>query len=200
MMTIAAIIAAAFSFSACDNDRILDTNQSIVLSGQWYGDFGMYYTWIERGHSYTFDSYETDIVFYPAYDYATHGRGKQVDYYEYGPYEYQYYQFEWAIRDGYIYLYYDYDHELDTRISQYSMTNDYFSGVFPGGTRFRLRKIADYYNWTPFVNNWGYSYRDRWVDYYGGYYMDARTRSEAAPDSTLQEGKVVSRGRRTEIK
>ena len=60
----------------------------------------MYYEYEYRGHIYTFDSYDTDIVFYPEYDYATYGYGYQVDWYEEGPYERMSFKFNWEIRDG----------------------------------------------------------------------------------------------------
>ena len=167
----------------------------MVLSGEWRGDFGMFYTYVDRGRTYTFDSYDTYIRFIPAYSYARYGTGTQVDYYEYGPYEYQYYSFRWEVSNGNIYLTYDYDHELDTRISDYAMTNDYFSGRFAGtNTTFRLYKMADYYSWSPYTNSYGYGSRDSWSSYYP-YYAPA-TRSGGSADST---GCVVSRGRRTEL-
>ena len=71
----------------------MDVKQSIKFAGQWTGDFGMYYTYRYRGQYLTFDSYDTDIVFYPEFDGATYGYGKQVDYYEHGPYSYIYNSF-----------------------------------------------------------------------------------------------------------
>ena len=190
---------AAFSFSSCED--IEDINQSMALSGQWRGDFGMYYDYIDgRGRRYTFDSYDTRITFIPAYSHALYGRGTQVDYYDSGPYEYQYYKFSWEINNGSLYLTYDYDPELDTRISNYRMTNDYFSGVFSSsGTSFRLYKLADYYNWTPYVNIYGYGDRYDW-DY--GYYYDvpfSRSGGEQLADSIASEGKVLARGRRSSL-
>ena len=188
---------AAFSFSSCED--IEDINQSMALSGQWRGDFGMYYNYVDGyGRRYTFDCYDTRITFTPAYSQALHGRGTQVDYDDRGPYEYQYYKFSWSINNGILYLTYDYDHELDTRISNYRMTNDYFSGTFSSsGTSFRLYKLADYYNWTPYVNIYGYGDRYDW-DY--DYLYDApfsRSEGEQLADSIASEGKVLSRGRRS---
>ena len=123
------MMMSAFAFTSCIDDE--DTDQSMALSGEWRGDFGMFYDYVDRyGRRYTFDSYDTRITFIPAHSYARSGRGTQVDYYDRGPYEYQYYKFSWQVSNGNIYLTYDYDHELDTRISNYRMTNDYFSGTF----------------------------------------------------------------------
>jgi len=185
----AIIIACASMFISCRDME--DTNQSMALSGEWRGDFGMYYTYVERGRTYTFDSYDTYIRFIPDHAYAKYGVGTQVDYYEYGPYEYQYYSFTWSINNGVIYLSYDYDHELDTRISNYHMTNDYLTGTFPfSNSSFRLYKLTDYYSWTPYVNAYGYGSRYNWNQYYAPFTRSADVESA---DST---GHVLSRGRR----
>ena len=171
-----------------------DTNQSMVLSGEWRGDFGMYYTYVDRGRAYTFDCYDSYIRFIPDHAYANYGVGTQVDYYEYGPYEYQYYNFTWSINNGVIYLSYDYDHTLDARISNYHMTNDYLTGTFPASnSSFRLYKMADYYSWTPYVSIYGYGSRYDWDDYYPYYAPATRSADEQAADSTAH---VLSRGRR----
>ncbi|MBP3711974.1 MAG: hypothetical protein J6I86_05860 [Bacteroidaceae bacterium] len=189
------IMMSALFLSSC---RDMDTDQSMALSGQWRGDFGMFYDYIDgHGRTYTFDSYDTRLTFVPAYDYATYGRGTQVDYYDYGPYEYQYYKFSWEIRNGYIYLTYDYDHQLDVRISNYRMTNDYFSGVFSNsGTRFNLRKMVDFYNWTPYVNIYGYRDRNNWDYDYPYYAPYSRSDAETPGDTIQAEGSVARRGRR----
>ena len=190
------LMMSAFALTSCVDME--DTNQSMALSGEWRGDFGMYYTYVDgRGRHHTFDSYDTRLTFIPAYAHALHGRGTQVDYYEYGPYEYQYYKFSWSVNNGNIYLTYDYDHELDTRISNYRMTNDYFSGtIASSGTSFRLYKIADYYNWTPYVNIYGYGSRYDW-DYDYPYYVPySRSNGEESQDSTSATGYVLSRGRK----
>ena len=190
------LLMSAFAFVSCIDEE--DIEQSMALSGDWRGDFGMYYNYVDgRGRHYTFDSYDTRITFIPAYSRARYGRGTQVDYYDYGPYEYQYYKFSWQISNGSLYLTYDYDPELDTRISNYRMTNDYFSGYFSNtGTSFKLYKIADYYNWTPYVNIYGYGSRYDW-DYDYPYYMPfSRSEDEQLKDSTATEGYVLSRGRK----
>ena len=187
---------SAFLFTSCR--ELEDISYSMVLSGQWEGDFGMYYDYVDaRGRHYTFNSYDTRLTFTPAYPYASRGRGTQVDYYDFGPYEYQYYKFSWTVENGEIFLSYDYDHQLDTRISDYRMTNDYFSGIFMDtGTTFRLHKIADFYNWTPYVNVYGYADRPGWGLAYPSYAPSSRSDNLQLEDSIAAEGKVVSRGRR----
>ncbi|MBR4644277.1 MAG: hypothetical protein IKO73_03875 [Bacteroidaceae bacterium] len=198
------IMAVAGMFSSCN---IEDTNQSMVLSGEWRGDFGMYYNYVDRyGREYTFECYDTYITFIPAYEYANYGIGKQVDYYAQGPYEYQYYRFRWSVNNGVIYLTYEYDYELDTRISDYHMTNDYLKGVFSNsGTPFRLYKIVDYYDWTPYVNIYGYSSRNNWGRYYAPatradgeeIIADSIVTDSLVAPAPAEEGHVISRGRRT---
>lgn len=173
----------SMTFTSCEDE---DTHEAMVLSGQWYGDFGMYYEVQDRyGNWQRFDSYDTDIVFYPDYDYATHGYGKQVDYYRYGPYDYQYYYFNWSIRNGVVYLTYPHDSNLNTGIYDYRMNNDYFEGRFEGSdTRFSLRKIVDYYDWS-YYNGYGNYYyypSNYYYDYYYDYPYYAKGRDgKAAP-------------------
>lgn len=190
------IMMSAFAFTSCLDFE--DTNQSMVLSGEWRGDFGMYYNYVDGyGRQYTFDCYDSYLTFTPAYSYATHGRGTQVDYYDYGPYEYQYYKFSWSVSDGNIYLTYDYDHQLDVCIRNYRMNNDYFSGTFSiSGTSFRLRKIADYYNWAPYVSIYGYYDRLDWFYDYPWYAPYSRSEGEQPQDSIAASGYVLSRGRK----
>lgn len=191
------MMMSALLFSSCMNE---DTRQSMALSGEWRGDFGMFYKYEDRrGNLYTFDSYDTYLTFIPAFKYATYGTGTQVDYYEYGPYEYQYYSFKWSIRDGIVYLNYPYDPELNTTIRDYRMTDDYFSGYCDGAsTPFRLYKIVFYYDWSRYNSNYGYRNRDNWEYYYPRYAPSTRSASEAPTDSLAADGAVLERGRRVE--
>ncbi|MCM1313093.1 MAG: hypothetical protein NC206_05085 [Bacteroides sp.] len=191
-MTIAFVMTGMLS--SCVDE---DVNQAMALSGQWRGDFGMYYYYEYGRKVYRFDSYDTDIVFYPDYDYATHGYGKQVDYYREGPYSYQYYYFDWSIRDGVIYLSYPYDKELDTSIYDYRMTSDLITGYFGNtNTRFTLYKLVDYYDWSSYNGNYshgGFVSGWNWGNY--GYYSKSRD-GKTVPTDELEEGHVVGRGNR----
>lgn len=213
MMLIA--ITTCMALSSCNAywyDYNDDYDQSKALSGQWQGDFGMNYTYRYGGRTYTFDSYDTDVVFYPDHNGATYGWGKQVDWYEYGPYEYIYNRFNWEIVDGIVYLRYPNDPRMNTNIYDYHMTNDRFTGYFDDSyEQFCLYKIRDYYNWTPYVNTSGYGSRYDWYDGYYRYY--AKKHTTAAPADTAsadtillspravqqpqqQEGEVIAIGRR----
>lgn len=172
-----------------------DKVQSMAFAGQWTGDFGMYYTYYYNGRTYTFDSYDTDIVFYPQFGGANYGYGKQVDYYQTGPYSYEYHSFNWDIRNGVVYLTYPSDPSLNTSIYDYRMTNDYFYGYFGSSkSRFSLRKIADYYDWTPYYNTYGYGTNSGWrPPYYAPSNVPAD--SIAAATDTIQNG-IISHGNR----
>ena len=191
-------LLSALAFTSCREWE--DNNQSMALSGEWRGNFGMYYDYVDaRGNVYTFDSYDTYLTFIPAYNYATYGRGTQVDYYTYGPYEYQYYQFNWEVRGGIIYLDYPYDPDLNTSIRDYRMNYDYFTGYCSGATQpFRLYKLTDFYDWSPYSDRYGYYYRDNWGNYYPYYAPATRSDADAPADSASANGSVLKRGRRVE--
>lgn len=194
-------VVAATALSSCDEDL----SRAMTLSGEWRGDFGMFYEYDYHGSVYRFDSYDTRIVFYPDYDYATHGYGKQVDYYDQGPYVYQYYYFNWYLDRGDLVLEYPYDPDLNTVIHDYHMYSSSFYGYFgTSNTKFYLRKVADYYDWDDYTGNYYYDPRDDW---YGGYYnyvkgnqapADTLTRSQAPSSDgpSSAEGRVLRRGNR----
>ena len=180
------------TLNSCDED----VSRSVTLSGEWYGDFGMYYYYGDR----RFDSYDTRIVFYPDYNYATHGYGKQVDYYEYGPYAYQYYRFNWYIDRGDLVLEYPYDPDLNTVIHDYQMSNYYFRGYFGNSnTRFSLRKISDFYDWGAYDESYGFGWNSGWD---GGYpYAYTRTSCDTDSLSTTspmpqEDTNLIKRGNR----
>ena len=169
-------VMATTVLSSCDDDM----SRAMTLSGEWRGDFGMFYEYEYYGRIYTFNSYDTRLVFYPDYDYATHGYGKQVDYYDQGPYVYQYYYFNWYIDRGDLVLDYPYDPNLNTVIHDYHMSSSTFYGYFGNSNnKFYLRKTADYYDWGGFTGNYYYGPRDNW--YYG--YRNYVKRQPAPADS-----------------
>ena len=157
------------------------------LSGEWRGDFGMFYRYQDRyGNLYTFNSYDTYLCFIPSFKHAPYGTGTQVEYYEYGPYEYQYYKFNWSISDGIVYLNYPYDPGLSTSIRDYQMTDDYFTGYCDGAsTPFRLYKVVDYYDWSRYNGNYGYNRRDNWENNYPQRAPATRSASDVPTDSVF---------------
>lgn len=191
-------LALPLVLASCDGDN--DYYEARVLSGQWTGDMGMYYSETNpyTGQTVYFDADYTDIVFYPDYDYATHGYGKQVDYYTYSPVKRMYFYFDWEVINGRIYISYPYDPELSAVISNYSLNDRRFKGLIGiNNTPFTLYKIAGYYDWE-YYNDYGYYYdyldpswnwsyyNDYYPSYpygpYGPYY--SKTRSGADGDST----------------
>ena len=187
LLSTIAMIAMCFTFTSCMDD---DMEESIVLSGQWRGEWGMYYQITDRyGRVYTYESFDTDIVFYPDYDYATHGYGYQVDWYDYGPYQKLSFRFEWRINNGVVNIYYPGYPEYNTVIRNYRLTNDYFSGYLGNSsTRFRLGKIRDYYDWSYY---YGYDYYPWGWGYYG------KTRSADGEEVTFSpDDKIIKIGNR----
>lgn len=173
-------VVAAIALSSCDEDL----SRAMTLSGEWRGDFGMFYEYEYHGRVFRFDSYDTRIVFYPSYDYATHGYGKQVDYYSQGPYVYQYYYFNWYIDRGDLVLDYPYDHDLNAVIHDYHMSGVRFYGYFGNSdTKFSLYKTADYYDWGAYSGNYYYDPRGDWY----GYYRNS-VRRESVPADSLTRG------------
>ncbi len=171
------MIMTASAMTSCDEDQKL----AFKLDGEWRGDFGMNYTIDYRGRQYTFDSYDTYLVFYNDGIVASHGWGKQVDYYDYGPYEYQYYRFNWRIRDGIIHITYPHNPELEVTIYDYRMSYSHFTGWFGNSDiSFDLRKLTGDYDWDYYCNDYSYYSRTGWS--YGNYPYYSNTRSTA--DST----------------
>lgn len=171
LMAVFAVFAASTTFTSCTDD---DTEEAMVLSGEWQGNFGMYYS---DGY-YEYDAAYSNLRFLPDYEYATHGEGEEIDFFDYRsgcPIRYQSFYFLWSVRYGRIYLEFPYNHNLDVVITDYRLSNSYFSGIV-GNTSFNLRKLVGYYDWNYYGDNYyGYGYWD-------GYY--AKTRSTATADST----------------
>ncbi len=155
-------------FTSCDED----VEEAQVLSGEWYGDFGMSYT---DKYGYTYDCYDTNLRFYQNSPYSRSGWGQQVDfYYDEDPYytgrhdhRYlymkQYYRFEWSINNGVIHMRYPHDHQLDVDIYDYHLSDRYFDGrIGSSRTTFRLDKLT----------NFGWSEYDRYGDYNFWWYDD----------------------------
>lgn len=220
--TILLAILACTSFTSCDewydNDYLIARD----IKGEWAGDFGMNFTYTfsyyGRHYEETFDSYDTDIAFIPDYQGARQGWGRQVDYYQYGPYEKIYHEFDWRVRNEVLEIRYRRqnpgDPFLDTNIYRYELDNLWFTGFFDNTeVPFRLRKLANY-NWTPY-DNYNYYYYDRnnwydsWYNHYGPFYAKTRSTStdsistinsnilpEYVDYSKIEGGKIISFGNR----
>ncbi len=180
------------SFTSCDDD----VSMSVVLSGDWEGNFGMYYDYYDRHGRFveTFDCYDTDISFYPDYDYATRGYGYQVDFYEYGPYAKIYHSFDWEVVNESVYLYYIGESELNTVIREFRLTDGKFSGYFDNSnSRFTLYKYRGYYDWHGYWNDCGhngYYYYDR-AGWYDNYYRSTRSAAPANNEASADKAEEI---------
>lgn len=181
LFNIIAVIGLCTMFTSCNEDA--DTEISMTVSGEWQGDFGMYYGYTYPDGFYDeFDSYDTDLIFYPDYDYASHGYGYQVDWYSnvpnangnVSPYKRLSYRFNWSVINGRINLTYPGYPEYNTTIRDYRLNNNHFTGYFGDtNSHFDLIKIADYYSWYDYdylYRSHGYTYIEWTWD--GGYYYD----------------------------
>lgn len=148
-------VLTAMSFSACDIyiDNEYDPNyhsgrgdrgRAKVISGEWQGDFGMFYTATNpyTGRGVQFDASNTYLLFQNDHYYGTSGTGKQIDFYNYGPIRQRYHRFLWEVRNGVLYLSYPGEPALNVAIYDYALSNTYFTG-YAGDSRFRfsLRKL-----------------------------------------------------------
>ena len=183
---------ATMAFTSCETEDQYEAE--VLTAGDWQGYLGAYYhdRWGLIGNSY-----ETVIRFCSRGYGATSGRGYEVDYDVRSPYyDYAYCEFTWSVVDGLITLIYDDSMWYPVYISNYSLSNNYFSGYMNDGTsrdiRFKLKNVR--------FDDWD-TYRSYGDYYYDGYYYDdyyySRTRSAA--DSTLTAPDSIPFLNRTEI-
>lgn len=182
-------LVTCVGFTSCEWDE--DAYESSVITGEWEGDFGMFYDWYcRRCRDYhTYYAEESRVKFFPDHSGATHGYGYQTDFYMEGPYRHQNYYFEWELIDGVLSLYYPYDSNLDVDIFKYHMTRNTFSGRFGhDGEHFSLYKVTDYYDWSPFYDDDCYYYYDERYSWHS-----VANKACVADDEDM--GYVVKRGR-----
>lgn len=211
LFSIIAVAGLCLMFTSCKDE---DTEEAMFLSGEWQGNWGMYYEYDYGDGTYdVFDSYDTDIAFYPDYYQATHGYGYQDDWYSdrpnqngnISPYRRLSNYFTWSINNGVINLYYPGLPKYNASIRNYRLNNNRFTGYFNTGSEpFYLNKMVNYYDWRDFdylYRSNGYLYVE-W-DWSGGYYYrgnyyyyNAKTRSTEAADSVGKpsEGRITKMG------
>ena len=198
-MMMLVMVMTAGMMTSCDEDE----KMAFKLGGEWYGDFGMNYTVEHRGRLYTYDSYDTYLKFYNDGISASHGWGKQVDYYDYGPYEYMYYKFYWRIRDGVIHITYPRNPELEVTIYDYRMTWSRFFGWFGNSdVQFSLDRLDRDYDWDCYTNDYYCYDRGGWsfdigfgYDNYYPYYAKSRAAGDsiATKECEMPDTLVVTR-------
>jgi hypothetical protein len=189
LMMMAVALFSVVTFTSCDED----IDEAMILSGEWSGDFGMYYEaqHPRTGRWYAFDAEYTNLKFYQYDEYSTRGYGKQVDFYREGPYAYQYYDFYWEVRNGIIYLDYPYDPELNVAIRDYRLNYSKFSGWI-GDVHFELYKLRDFY-WDSYDGYYGCGWSDGW--YWDDFYY-SKTRGVENPESVDMDELNIRRGNR----
>lgn len=189
MMMMAVALFSVVTFTSCDED----IDEAMILSGEWSGDFGMYYEvqHPRTGRWYAFDADYTNLTFYPHHEYATYGTGRQYDYYSEGPYAYQYYEFDWEVRNGIIYMDYPWNPELSVAIKDYRISYDRFSGWI-GDTKFNMYKLRDFY-WGDYDGYYDYGWNDDW--YWDDYYY-SKTRGGEGVESADVDNLNIRRGNR----
>lgn len=183
------LLLSAVNFVACDiyiddpygydhsYDRPSDRARAAVISGQWRGDFGMFYS---ARHPYTgewqrFEADESYVVFYSNGYAARSGKGKQIDFYRSGPYEYQYHAFYWELRNGVLYLDYPHDRNLNVEIYDYSLTAYDFRGRINGSNFvFHLSKLVNWNQWHRYTGDYMFGEAPSAP----GYYAPARQAGE----------------------
>lgn len=181
VMTIAIICLGGLLLTNCNSD----IRESRTLSGEWQGYWGMYYEYEYRGRIYVFDSYASDVVFYPNHEYATYGDGYQVDWYRTGPYSRISLHFLWEIRNGRIFMSYPGNHMYDAEIYDYFLNDYEFYGFFGNSNeRFDMIKLVSY-NWTPYYQyDYHYWTYDSWSwNGYNGYYYTRSAETENQYDT-----------------
>lgn len=178
---------------SCDEDKWTASR----VSGDWYGDFGMYYEYQYNGRTYRYGSWDTKIRFSKT-PFTDHGTGYQVDYYDQGPYRYISYTFHWQVKNHDIILTYPHNPEWNTTIYDYQIANGYFRGYFGDShTRFNLQSLTDY-DWNKYGSN------DFYCDFNSGYngyrpwYAPSRRDSVTTQNDETPAPIIIRRGCRFE--
>ncbi len=184
----ATMMIGACTLSSCDDDNVV----AIQLQGEWYGDFGMYYSGVNRYNEViTWECTDTYMKFDNAFFAAASGYCRQVDYYPYNvrgwgvdrygekfrydapcPYEYIYHYINFKIKDGVITFKYKNEKDWNTIVNDYDITYSTFSGHFADtGAPFYLKsaKMGDAW-WGNYANEYNYV-NDHYYERNDGYYV-----------------------------
>ena len=144
----AMLMLTVLSFSSCefyiDGEYDGDRSRANVISGEWQGDFGMFYTAVNpfTQRATQFDATHSYILFQSDYWNARRGTGKQIDFYNYGPVRQRYQHFVWEVHGRVLHINNPGEPALNVRIYDYELNNRYFTG-YAGNSRFQfnLRKL-----------------------------------------------------------
>ncbi|MBQ7663315.1 MAG: hypothetical protein IKO17_06435 [Prevotella sp.] len=161
------LLVTVVVMSSCESEDHYISER--LTNRDWQGHLGTYYNdrWGLTG-----DDYWTVMRFVSRDDYATSGRGYEVDF-KRGSWnnDYAYSTFRWFVEGGEITIIYDDDQWTPVYISDYHLSGMHFYGYIDDGTTREIRfDFADQY-----FDNWNY-------------YENAgawRTRSANAPSSIV---------------
>lgn len=165
---------SALCLTSCEDDEIART-----LDGIWEGEVATSYFNYRWGRTTEYQYVDIEFNVDP-YRYAK-GTGVEYDYYDGSGRYYTRVYFDFEVRNGCIYLYYE--DGADVYIaSGYTLTDNRFSGVFCDCKTGNRLAAFDFYR----QRNWRH---DRYGDYYyrDDYYYDYYTGSPAAADSVKYE-------------
>jgi len=142
-------IVALSSFSSCKEDE--DRDIAMILSGKWEGNFGATYSVsISGSRTESYSTKTTSLTFDPHRDYGKRGSGLEVDNYGSGaPIPELVYEFFWSVNERVIHFEFPDYEGMDFDICDYELDSEYFRGTI-NGKKFKLRKVSDYYDWTPY--------------------------------------------------
>lgn len=191
------LLVAAVSVASCDvyiEDNPYDPaypsgrgdrGRANVISGEWQGSFGMFYTATNpyTGAGMQFDAINTYILFQSDYYNARTGTGKQIDFYDYGPLRQRYHHFVWEVRGGVLYLSYPGEPALNVAIYDYVLNDYTFSGRSGDSSfLFNLRKLS-FGNWARYsINDFDDPYTGwSWLNVRGVQDADNPLPAEASP-------------------
>ncbi len=148
LLGLVTLVVALGMFSSCEEDE--DRDLAIVLSGEWEGDFGAFYTISINGSKpEPYRAEYTRLQFTPFRDYSKRGYGTEIDFYgPRSPYPELAYKFRWEVEDGVIYIEFIGHDNMDLVLNDFKMDSKWFTGKIDG-KRFSLEKMTDFYDWTP---------------------------------------------------
>lgn len=138
------ISVMVLSFSSCDSD---DVDEAYNLNGYWKGQItGNYYTdrYGNEGATY----YDSEISFSQDGDFSNGGTGYEMDYNQDDENDNTYSEFDWAVRNGNIYI--SYADGYDVIIYDYELYDGYFRGSMENAKNgnhladFNLIKTSDW--------------------------------------------------------
>lgn len=169
-----------------------DRSRAYTISGEWQGNFGMYYLQQNplTGEYVQFNAATSYVLFQSDYYGARTGWGKQIDYYNYGPIAYRYHRFYWEVRNGVLYLTYPSDHNLDVAIYDYYLSQYRFTGrTGTSGFTFNLRSLS-FNEWGSFTGDAYDRTSSTWN--WDGYIGTRSVTMQKADSPTPTENKILS--------